>query len=341
MAIRRAMLVLLLLFLPFLLGSCGEGKKTANKDVFVLFTGTADSWYRSGYALQDGLERDGFLVDLCFESNHSQQEEDFRQALEKKPLVIIVGAIDGESLYEELAEAKAKNIPIIAYDRMITNTRDIFCFTGYDSKEIGRAQGRAIEAALSLKEETGPASIEIFAGDARDNNAVLFYEGAMEILQPYLDKGYLVVPSGEKSFEQVMTSNWSSSLAKKRMERILTDFYADRSQLDAVLSPNDELALGIRSALDEQYREKFPFITGLDGDSGALRAIASGKQGMTLVKDPEPLVRECIKVVNAIAEGKEVKADVNIPNGAGDIPAFLCTPLLIDKANLNKGKYMH
>ncbi|MBO6210203.1 MAG: substrate-binding domain-containing protein, partial [Schwartzia sp.] len=134
------------------------------RTVSVLFAYSSDSWHRNGIALKETLEKNGFLTDLRFAKTAEEQAEQFRTAVGQNPLAIVVGAIDSDLLKDSLAEAAKRGIPIIAYDRLIMNSPHVSYFIGFDSKEIGRMQGRAVERALRLKETAGSDNIEIFAG---------------------------------------------------------------------------------------------------------------------------------------------------------------------------------
>ncbi|MBP5200333.1 MAG: sugar-binding protein [Schwartzia sp.] len=321
------------------LTGCGgqrDGKAGGNpsQTVVILLPESSEIWHRSGLALKENLEKNGFLDELLFARTASEQTEQFRLAFSRKPLAIIVGAVDGDALKDVLAEAAKQGIPVIAYDRLIMNSPHVSYFVGYDAKEIGRSQARSIERALRLKEKPGSDNIEIFAGDPKDNNSHLFFEGAMEILKPYLDKGRLAVPSGETAFEKTATNDWSAQNAKVRMGRILQLSYANGRPLGAVLSPNDTLAGGIREALDLYYSGQWPFITGLDADPEGVRAIAADRQGMTIDKPPLLPVKECLRLVKDIAQGQSVPAPSKLDNGIRDVPAFLCKPAVIYKSNL-------
>ncbi|MBR1761525.1 MAG: sugar-binding protein [Schwartzia sp.] len=333
---RLLALALCVLGLMTLAGCGGQEKSAAKRKVSILFANTSEIWYRNGYALQEALEKDGFLVDLYFETKEAQQIEDFRAAIAKHPVAIIVGAVNGSALQNVLADAQQRDIPVIAYDRMIMGSPHISYFVGFDSEAIGRAQGRAIEKALRLKEGNASHNIELFAGDSRDVNAGLFFKGAMDILKPYIEARRLEIPSNDRVFSQVVTQKWNAEHAKGRMERILQTAYVNGRKLDAVLAPNDELAKGIRAALDGIYKGEMPFVTGLDADPEALRAIAAGRQGMTIEKPPALLVKECLRLVHGLAEGKAPEANAQLDNGARHVPSFLCEPVVIDKDNLDR-----
>ena len=332
-------LALCLVGILTLAGCGGQKDNTVSgkpaRTVSVLFAYSSDIWHRNGVALKETLEKNGFLADLRFAQTAEEQVEQFRASVGQKPLAIIVGAVDSDPLKDLLAEAAKQKIPVIAYDRLIMNSPHISCFVGFDSKEIGRMQGRAVERALRLKETPGSDNIELFAGDPRDHNSHLFYEGAMEILKPYLDSGRLHIPSDEKDFMKAATPDWSAQNAKNRMSRILQLTYANGRPLGAVLSPNDALAEGIREALDLQYKGNWPIITGLDADPEGVRAIAADRQLMTVDKPPALPVKECLRLIQSLEKGQAAASEISQNNGARDVPAILCKPELIDKNSLD------
>ena len=55
--------------------------------------------------------------------------------------------------------------------------------------------------------------IELFAGDNADNNSRFFFDGAMDILKPYIDKKQLVVRSGQTNFTQLTIDRWDTGKA--------------------------------------------------------------------------------------------------------------------------------
>ena len=76
----------------------------------------------------------------------------------------------------------------------------------------------------------------------------MFYNGAMDVLQPKIDDGTLIVTSGQTSFNEVATEGWLKAKAQERMENLITNYYNSGTDLVGVLSPNDQLAEGILNA---------------------------------------------------------------------------------------------
>ena len=316
-----------------LLSGCGNGQ--TDKSVAVSFANSSSSWQKNGQTIKEMLEQEGFTVDLQFADTSEQQIEQIKKQIAARPKCLVIGAVDGEALTDVLAEAKAQHIPVIAYDRLIMNTDAVSYYATFDNEAVGEAMGEYIEAKLRLKSGAGPFHMEVFAGDPADNNAHLFFSGAMK----YLDRGQLVIPSGEKSFDQVNTKDWKPEHAKERMSKLLRGPDAGK-HLDIILAPNDGVAGGIREALAAGGYTAMPLLTGQDAESKALEAIRIGQQTITIYKDPEILVAKTVRMIKAVVDGTQ--PDINdvksYDNGVLVVPSYLCTPLVIDQDNLDEVK---
>ena len=340
---RKSILFLLAAFLlltVFAVTACKDNNDSSDKKVAIAMANSSASWQRNGQDIKQELEKQGFTTDLQFADTAEQQANQLRVMLEENPKCIIIGAVNSEALTDALKAAKEKKIPVISYDRLIMNSDSVSYYASFDGEAVGIAMGKYLEAALKLKSGAGPYNIEIFAGDPADNNAHVFYHGAMKILQPYFEKGQLVCRSKEATFDATSTKDWKPENAQTRMKKLLADYYADGAVLNAVLSPNDGLAGGIIQALEAGYHGSWPLITGQDADKGGLEAIRQGKQAITIFKDPNILNAKCVKMVKAVVEGTQpdINDNKNYNNGAITVPAYLCTPLIIDKDNLDEVK---
>ena len=200
---------------------------------------------------------------------------------------------------------------------------------------VGQKQGEYIEEALNLKEEKGPFNIELVAGAPDDNNAKFFFSGAMDVLQPYIDEGVLVVKSGQTEFEKCATQAWDSAKAQDRMDTIIAGNYTDGTNLDAVLCSNDSTSLGVQNSLAASYTGEYPVITGQDCDMANVKNLVAGKQSMDIFKDTRMLADQVVKMVESILKGEE--AEVNdtesYDNGTGVIPTYLCEPTVVTADN--------
>ena len=294
-------------------------------------------WNQDGSNMEEQLKAAGYEVDLQFANNDvKEQVNQIENMINNGCNVLVIASIEGDSLGTVLATAKEKNIPVIAYDRLIMNTDAVSYYATFDNYMVGTKQGEYIEKELGLKDgKEGPFNLEVTTGDPGDNNARYFYQGAIDVLQPYIDKGVLVVKSGQLDFDTVATANWSSENAQSRAENIVSSNYADGSNIDAWLCSNDSTAQGVVAALDANYNGEWPIITGQDCDIVSVQNMIAGKQSMSIFKDTRTLAAQVVKMVGQILKGETV--DVNdtttYDNGTGVIPSYLCEPVFADINN--------
>ena len=288
-------------------------------------------WNQDGENMKAELEAAGYEVDLQYASNDiNTQVSQIENMISGGCDLLVIASIDGESRGTPLATAEEQGIPVISYDRLIMNTSAVEYYATFDNYLVGQKQGEYLVEALDLENTDGPYNIEIFTGDPGDNNVNFFFGGAMDVLQPYIDSGKLVVQSGQTTKEQCATADWSSEKAQSRMDAILSSNYADK-QLDAVLCSNDSTALGVENSLEANYTGEWPIITGQDCDMPNVKNIVAGKQAMSVFKDTRLLAEQTVKMVDAIMSGGE--AEVNdtesYDNGTGVIPTYLCEPTVV------------
>jgi putative multiple sugar transport system substrate-binding protein len=252
---------------------------------------------------------------------------------------LVIAPIDGFALTEVLKGAKEKGIKVISYDRLIMNSDAVTYYATFDNSKVGQEQGKFIEEKLDLKNAAGPFNIELFTGDAADNNVNFFFGGAMEILQTYIDSGKLIVKSGQKTLAQCATTNWNTEEAQKRMENLITSngYGPSATKLDAVLSSNDSVANGVTNALlaAGYTKDNMPILTGQDCDKPSVKNIIAGTQSMSIFKDTRTLATQVVKMVGSVLKGTEVEINDtttynNMDKGTTPnvIPSFLCDPVV-------------
>ena len=314
-----------------------SSKKSGGKKIGVSMpTKSLQRWNQDGDNMKKELEGAGFEVDLQYANDDvSVQVNQIESMINGGCKVLVIAAINGDSLGTVLATAKEKDIPVIAYDRLIMNSDAVSYYATFDNYKVGTIQGEYIRDQLDLENAAGPFNIEIFTGDPADNNANFFYRGAMDVLNPYIDAGKLVVKSGQRDFDQVATAGWKTENAQNRMDAIIAANYADGTQLDAVLCSNDSTALGVANSLEANYTGKYPIITGQDCDVVNTKNMLKGKQSMSVFKDTRDLAKQVVEMVKAIMDNKEVPVNdkETYDNGVKVVPSFLCTPVFADANN--------
>ena len=293
-------------------------------------------WNQDGSNMEAQLKEAGYEVDLQYASNDiATQVSQIENMINSGCQLLVIASIDGDSLGTVLDQAKEKNIPVIAYDRLIMNSDAVSYYATFDNYMVGTKQGEYIKEKLDLENAAGPFNIEIVTGDPGDNNARYFYGGAMDVLKPYIDEGKLVVKSGQIDFETVATANWSTETAQSRMDAIISANYADGTKLDAVLCSNDSTALGVTNSLEANYTGEWPIITGQDCDIANVKNMIAGKPSLSIFKDTRTLASKVVEMVDAIMKGGEapVNDKETYDNGTGVIPSYLCEPVFADANN--------
>ena len=339
---RLVGILLCIVMVASLLVACGKkdeeaGGKGDGKTIGVAMpTKTLQRWNQDGENMEKQLKKAGYKVDLQYgDDDIPTQVSQIENMIANDVSLLVIASIDGDSLGTVLAQAKEKDIPVIAYDRLIMNTDAVSYYATFDNYMVGTKQGEYIEEALDLKNAAGPFNIELITGDPGDNNARFFFDGAMDVLNPYIDAGKLVVKSGQTDFATVATADWKTENAQTRMENIISSYYADGTQLDAVMASNDSTALGTANALTASYTVTWPILTGQDCDIANVKNMIAGKQSMSIFKDTRDLATQVVKMVDAIMKGGEapVNDKESYDNGKGIVPTYLCEPVFADVNN--------
>ena len=219
-------------------------------------TKSLERWSKDGSFLKNQFEDEGYDVEVTYADNDSdQQVEDIEKMIADGVDVLVIAAIDGETLTTPLIDAKGQNIPVISYDRLIMNTDAVSYYVSFDNYMVGEIQGKYIIDKLGLEKSDGKTyNMEITAGDTADNNAEFLFNGAMDVLKKYIDDGTIRIVSGQTSFEAVAMAQWSEDEARERMNNIIASYYSDGTKLDICLCSNDSTALGVTKSLQLNYQ---------------------------------------------------------------------------------------
>jgi len=305
-------------------------------------TKSSARWIDDGNNMVKVLKERGYGTDLQYaEDDIPNQLSQVENMVTKGAKVLVIAAIDGTTLSDVLKQAKAGGITVIAYDRLIRDTPNVDYYATFDNFQVGVLQAQSIEQGLGLKEGKGPFNIELFGGSPDDNNAYFFYNGAMSVLQPYIDGGKLAVVSGQTGMDKVATLRWDGATAQARMDNLLSAFYG-KKRIDAVLSPYDGLSIGIISSLKGvgygSSGQPMPIVSGQDAEVPSIKAMLRGEQYSTIFKDTRDLARVTADMVDAALSGKQVSVNDSktYNNGVKVVPSYLLKPVVVDKSNWEK-----
>ncbi|MBB2754239.1 UNVERIFIED_ORG: putative multiple sugar transport system substrate-binding protein [Rhizobium aethiopicum] len=296
-------------------------------------------WIDDGNNIVKQLEAAGYATDLQYgDDDIPNQLSQIENMVTKGAKVLVIASIDGTTLSDVLQKAHDAGIKVIAYDRLIRDSGNVDYYATFDNFQVGVLQAGSIVDGLGLKDGKGPFNIELFGGSPDDNNAFFFYDGAMSVLQPYIDSGKLVVKSGQTGMDKVGTLRWDPATAQARMDNLLSANYTD-AKVDAVLSPYDGLSIGIISSLKGvgygTAAQPLPIVTGQDAEIPSVKSIIAGEQHSTIFKDTRELAKVTVAMVDAVMSGKEpeVNDTKTYDNGVKVVPSYLLKPVAVDKTN--------
>ncbi|GGP77454.1 multiple monosaccharide ABC transporter substrate-binding protein [Saccharothrix coeruleofusca] len=344
--------------LAVVMSACGSAEKTVDQKPqagegatvgVTMPTRSSERWIHDGDNIKKALEAKGYKVDLQYAENDiPTQANQLENQITKGANLLIVASIDGTALTSQLQQAADSKIPVISYDRLIRNSPNVDYYATFDNFKVGVQQATSLLTGLKVLNAdgtpgsaTGPFNIELFAGSPDDNNATFFFNGAMSVLQPHIDKGTLVVKSGQTDFKTVAILRWDPATAQRRMEDLLTSTYGN-AKVDGVLSPYDGLSIGILSALKSSGYgtggQPYPIVTGQDAEVGSVKSIIAGEQYSTIHKDTRQLADITVKMADAVLKGEkpEVNNTTDYDNGEKVVPSYLLEPVIVDKSNYEK-----
>ncbi|MER7518378.1 multiple monosaccharide ABC transporter substrate-binding protein [Streptomyces sp. NPDC126499] len=306
-------------------------------------TKASERWIADGENMAEQFRKAGYQTDLQYgDDKVENQIAQIENMITKGRRLLVIAAIDGAALTDVLRRAHDAGIPVISYDRLIMGTEHVDYYASFDNERVGELQARYIVDKLRLgapaRTGTKPYDIELFAGSPDDNNTRYFWNGAMKVLQPYLDSGQLVVRSGQTRMNQATTLRWDGGTAQRRMDDLISKNYGAES-VDAVLSPYDGISIGIISALRSAGYgtpgHPLPVVTGQDAELASVKSIMRGEQTQTVFKDTRKLAARAVAMGDAVLNGREPEVNnvKDYDNGKKTVPAYLLDPVSIDRTN--------
>jgi D-xylose transport system substrate-binding protein len=259
------------------------------------------------------------------EQDAAKQQNQADAALTQGADVLVGDAVDAGSAGAIVKKAKAQDVPVVSYDRLITNS-DVDYYISYDNNRVGKLQGDTL--IKGLKEQNKPTGpVVMLAGDPADNNAKLFKQGANDALKA----------GGVKIAKSYDTPGWSADKAQNEMQQAITAL--GNGGFNGVLAANDDLGGGAIAAMKSAgIKPDTRPTTGQDATAAGLQRILAGENVMTVYKDEKPEAGAAAQIAVALAKGDDVPSDLinqQIDNGQKKVPSVILTPVAILKDNVD------
>ena len=253
-------------------------------------------------------------------STDAEQQTQATTAISGGASAIVLEPLHGETAAAIITQAKAANIPVVSYDRLVLKTPDLSYFVSFDHPSVGGLLATSLLTAMDTK--TNPTIVEI-NGEATDPNTKSFKESALAVLKGKVKFG-----------AQYDTTSGGPATAKADMAAALVNL---NYKVDGVLAGNDGIAEAAIAAMKGRVRP-WPPVAGQGAELTAIQRIVAGEQAITLYSSTKAEAEAAAQVAYDLAFGITVPPSMGngktVNNGAGDISAVLLTPVVVTRVNI-------
>jgi D-xylose transport system substrate-binding protein len=333
--------------LTFGVAACGSDDNNNSSSSTGSSTQAASSGAKSGkialllpesktarYESQDRPNFERKLKEICpdcqeiysnADQDASKQQQQAEAALTQGAKVLVLDPVDAASAAAIVTRASQQRVPVISYDRLISNSKVAY-YISYDNAKVGKLQATSL--VDKLKKDGKRGSIVMINGAPTDNNAKLFKEGAHSVIDS----------SGFKVGKEYDTPDWSPDKAQSEMEQAITAL--GKNGFVGVYAANDGNAGGAIAAMKSNGVDpsKLP-ITGQDAELAGIQRIVAGQQYMTIYKAIKPEAEAAATLAVALLQGKPAPSglvNTKTANGsAGDVPSVIMDPVPVTVDNIN------
>src|ERR687891_496032 len=324
--------------LSIALGACGNGDDNGKG------TGTASGGGKkialllpehttARYETQDRPHFESMVKSLCpscsvvYENANQDASEQQTQAdsvLSQGIDAMVLDPVDATSASTIVAKAKAQNVPVISYDRLISGG-NLAAYISFDNVRVGALQATSLVKKLT-QDGSAKGPIVMLNGDPTDNNAHLFKQGASSVFSK----------DGVKIAKSYDTPGYTPANAQTEMQQAITAL--GNNGFAGVYDANDGIASGAITAMknagiDPATRPT----TGQDAELVGIQRIIAGQQYMTVYKAVKTEAEDAAKLAVPLAKGQPLPANLinqHTNSGTTSVPSVILTPVAVTKANV-------
>src|SRR5216110_1801204 len=242
-------------------------------------------------------------------SDDTRQISDVQALISRRVDVLVIVPHNGGAMAKAVNMAHDAGIPVLAYDRLITDC-DLDLYMTFDNEKVGELQAQFL--VDHLPKDRKKKIVRIY-GAKTDNNALLYKRGQDKVLAPLFDRGEIDV------IHEDWTQDWKPENAKKIASAAITKAGAN---FDAI------------QALSEESLAGKVLVTGQDAELSACQRIVNGTQAMTIYKPLSQLAKQAAEAATKMARSKPVFALGKINNGKIEVPSILLDVVVVIKENM-------
>jgi len=273
-----------------------------------------------------GLPSSDYIVQNALGSDATQLT-DAQTDITNGATVLLVDPLDSGVGTSIESYAKSHGVAVIDYDRLtLGGSRDYY--VSFDNVQVGKLIGQGMVSCISDWNVKNPQLV-VMHGAATDNNATLFAQGYMSVLQSYFSKG---------TYKDVVNTadTWDPPTAETEFQQA----YTAHPNINGAVIPNDETGAPIITYLQSLHVKPKTFpTTGQDATLTGLDNVLAGYQCGTVYK-PIYLeagaaaalalyLRDNLTPPSALVNGTTQDTTANVA-----VPSVLMTPEWVTTANM-------
>lgn len=307
----------------------GEGIRVG----FLMETYDVARWARDEeYLTQRAKELGAKVVKAVANGDQDKQNQQADTFLTQGANVLVVVPRDLKTAGRIIKSAHEKNVPVLAYDRLILNC-DLDMYVTFDNERVGYLQAKGV------LEKVPEGNFILLGGASSDNNAKLLRAGQLKAIAEH------EAATGKKIkvLDDSFLDNWDKEEARRKVSNMLTKFSAQGLKVDAIVASNDGTAGGAISALKAEGLAGKVAVSGQDAELGACQRIIEGTQTVTVYKPVRKLAAAAAEIAIRLAKGEKPEAIAKalgcplnyLDNGTKKVPSIYLDPVFVTKENMD------
>ena len=299
----------------------GSGGNAASGKIAFLMPDRASTRYEQ----QDRPLFEAKVKDLCpacsvvyqnADSDPAKQQQQADSAMAQGVKAIVLDAVDSSAAAAIVNNAKSQGIPLITYDRPITDVAADY-YVSFDNEAIGASIAKSL--VDKLKADNAKGGILMVNGSPTDKAAGLIKKGAESSVK---DSGFDVLASFD-------TPEWNPQKAQDWVTGQITQF---GDKIVGIVAANDGTGGGSIAALKAAGVDPIPPVTGNDAEVAAIQRIIAGDQYNTISKPIRIVAEATAEVAVKFVKGEKPKGKTTLYN----TPSELFTPEVVTMDNLKE-----
>lgn len=323
---KRIKLLLFILPVSFILiaGLSGCGNKEQIKMGFLYSSDVTIRFNKESKFFKERAEQLGaeVIIDHARDNDALQYEKAIEMMEEGIDLLALI-AVNVNTAENIVKEAKARDIPVLAYNRLVSNC-ELDVYISGNNEQLGK------DMAGYVVRQKPKGNYVILNGDRFDRNAVELMASIEETLKPHIESGNVNV------LYKTYIENWNPDHAAFELDQILSSY---PQKVDAVISCFDGMGVACIEVLEKYGLDGEVIVTGQDAQIESCRRIIEGTQHITLYHPLRDIAYKAAEVAVDIVNGERLEKKYDITyanNGFMDVPTVQINSIPVTKENIDE-----